>query len=64
MRGLPTRFAAGSNPAISAHSLTADLRAWFDADMARTGRELLSKLQFAHPEAYPDGLLRTVQRRL
>ncbi len=44
--------------------VTADLRAWFDADMARTGRELLSKLQFAHPEAYPDGLLRTVQRRL
>ena len=32
--------------------------------MAQTGRELLSKLQFAHPQAYPDGLLRTVQRRL
>ena len=44
--------------------VTADLRAWFDADMAQTGRELLAKLQFVHPEAYPDGLLRTVQRRL
>ena len=44
--------------------VTVELRAWFDADMARTGRELLSKLQFAHPQAYPDGLLRTVQRRL
>ena len=44
--------------------VTDDLRALFDADMAQTGRELLSQLQFAHPEAYPDGLLRTVQRRL
>jgi hypothetical protein len=44
--------------------VTDDLRALFDADMAQTGRELLTKLQFAHPEAYPDGLLRTVQRRL
>lgn len=43
--------------------VTDDLRALFDADMAQTGRELLSKLQFAHPQAYPDGLLRTVQRR-
>jgi hypothetical protein len=25
---------------------------------------LLSKLQIAYPDAYPDGLLRTVQRRL
>ena len=44
--------------------VTDDLRALFDADMAQTGRELLLKLQFAHPETYPDGLLRTVQRRL
>ena len=44
--------------------MTDDLRALFDADMAQTGRELLSKLQSAHPGAYPDGLLRTVQRRL
>lgn len=45
-------------------NVTNDLRAWFDEDRAQTGRELLSKLQIAHPDAYPDGLLRTVQRRL
>ena len=44
--------------------MTNDLRAWFDEDRAQTGRDLLSKLQIAHPDAYPDGLLRTVQRRL
>ena len=44
--------------------VTNDLRAWFDEDRARTGRDLLSKLQIAYPDAYPDGLLRTVQRRL
>ena len=44
--------------------VTSELRAWFDEDRAQTGRELLSKLQAAHPDAYPDALLRTVQRRL
>ncbi len=44
--------------------VTNDLRAWFDENRAQTGRELLTKLQAAHPETYPDGLLRTVQRRL
>ena len=44
--------------------MTGDLRAWFDEDLAQTGRDLLSRLQIAHPDAYPDGLLRTVQRRL
>ena len=44
--------------------VTSDLRAWFDEDRAQTGRELLSKLQAVHPDAYPDALLRTVQRRL
>lgn len=44
--------------------VTGDLRAWFDEDLAQTGRDLLSRLQIAHPDAYPDGLLRTVQRRL
>ena len=34
--------------------VTDDLREWFDVDMAQTGRELLPKLQFAHPETYPD----------
>jgi hypothetical protein len=43
---------------------TLELRAWFEADRAQTGRDLLSKLQAAHPGEYPDALLRTVQRRL
>ncbi|WP_442880234.1 transposase [Aurantimonas sp. A2-1-M11] len=44
--------------------VTDDLKAWFDEAPSRTGRELLSRLQVAHPNAYPDALLRTVQRRL
>jgi hypothetical protein len=30
----------------------------------QTGAELLTKLQAEHPGAYPDKLLRTLQRRL
>ncbi len=45
-------------------AVTAEIRAWFDEDPSQTGRELLSKLQAAHPGIYPDALLRTVQRRL
>ncbi len=44
--------------------VTHDLRTWFDGDRAQTGRDLLSKLQATHPGTHPDGLLRTVQRRL
>jgi hypothetical protein len=44
--------------------VTAQLRAWFDADPSRTGRELLARLQVEYPDCYPDRLLRTVQRRL
>lgn len=44
--------------------VTGDLKEWFDADPSQTGRELLGKLQAAHPDAYPDGLIRTVQRRV
>ena len=44
--------------------VTEDLRAWFDAEPWRTGRELLDRLQAEHPDGYPDALLRTVQRRL
>jgi len=43
---------------------TDDLKAWFDEDQSQTGHELLRKLQAAHPDAYPDALLRTVQRRV
>ena len=41
-----------------------ELRGWFEAEPWRTGRELLERLQAAYPGAYPDALLRTVQRRL
>ena len=44
--------------------VTAQLRAWFDADPSRTGCELLERLQVEHPGCYPDHLLRTLQRRL
>jgi hypothetical protein len=45
-------------------AVTADLRSWFDAEPWRTGHELLERLQQAYPGAYPDALLRTLQRRL
>ena len=44
--------------------VTDDLKAWFDEDPSKTGHELLCRLQAAHPDAYPDMLLRTVQRRV
>ena len=44
--------------------VAAELETWFEADPGVTGRQLLDKLQAAHPETYPDKLLRTVQRRL
>ena len=40
------------------------LREWFEAEPWRTGRELLERLQAEHPGVYPDGQLRTLQRRL
>jgi hypothetical protein len=40
------------------------LRAWFEAEPWRTGRELLERLQVEQPGVYPDGQLRTLQRRL
>ena len=45
-------------------AVTDELRVWFDADPASTGRQLLERLQETYPECYPDGLVRTVQRRL
>jgi hypothetical protein len=38
--------------------------AWFTAEPWRTSRELLERLQAEQPGIYPDGLLRTLQRRL
>jgi hypothetical protein len=40
------------------------LRGWFEAEPWRTSRELLVRLQAEYPGMYPDGLLRTCQRRL
>lgn len=45
-------------------TVTDTLKAGFEADPGVTGRQLLDRLQVAHPEAYPDFLVRTVQRRL
>jgi hypothetical protein len=44
--------------------VTVQLRLWFTAEPWRTGRELLEQLQAEYPGTYPDGLLRTLQRRL
>ena len=44
--------------------VTKQLHAWFEAEPWSTGRQLLERLQAAHPDEYPDGLLRTVQRRV
>ena len=43
---------------------TPDLRRWFEAEPWRTGSELLSRLQTEYPGAYPNKLLRTLQRGL
>jgi len=43
---------------------TSDLRKWSEAEPWRTGSELLSRLQEEYPGAYPNKLLRTLQRRL
>jgi hypothetical protein len=45
-------------------AVTAPLRTWFEAEPWRTARELLEKLQAEQPGNYPNGLLRTLQRRL
>ena len=44
--------------------VTEQLRGWFEADPSRTSHELLEQLQAEYPDRYPDGLLRTVQRRV
>lgn len=44
--------------------MTAQLREWFEAEPWRTSRELLQRLQAEQPGAYPNGRLRTLQRRM
>ncbi len=43
---------------------TVQVREWFDAEPWRTSRELFERLQGEHPGVYPDGQVRTLQRRL
>jgi hypothetical protein len=45
-------------------AVTEELRAWFEADPSCSGGKMLGRLQAAYPGRYPDGLIRTVQRRL
>ena len=45
-------------------AVTAELEEWFEAEPWRTSRELLERLQVKYPGVYPDGLIRTVQRRM
>lgn len=45
-------------------SVSPEVRAWFEAEPWRTGRELFQRLQANHPGVYPAGQLRTLQRRL
>lgn len=45
-------------------TVTHQPKEWFDAEPWSTGRELLDKLQLEYPGRFPDGLLRTIQRRL
>jgi hypothetical protein len=44
-------------------TVSAELRAWFKAEPAQTERELFERLQAQYPGTYPDGQLRTCQRR-
>lgn len=45
-------------------AVTVELHTWFEERPDISGRALLERLQAAHPERYPEGLLGTVQRRL
>jgi len=44
--------------------VTAQLQVWFEAEPWRTSRELLERLQVEQPGSYPDGQVRTLQRRV
>jgi hypothetical protein len=40
------------------------MRDWFEAEPWRTARELFERLRREQPGVFPDGQLRTLQRRL
>src|SRR5205807_2832213 len=45
-------------------AVTTELRGWFEAEPWHTSRELFERLQAQCPGIYPEGQLRTLQRRL
>jgi hypothetical protein len=45
-------------------AVDAQVRSWFEAEPERTGKELFKRLQTEHPNVFPDGQLRTFQRRI
>jgi hypothetical protein len=45
-------------------AVTVELQGWFEAEPWHTSRELLERLQAQCPGIYPNGQLRTLQRRL
>ena len=59
--GKPKRERRRPDPLVK---VTGQLRDWFEAEPWSTSRQLLEKLQAAHPGEYPDNLPRTLQRRV
>lgn len=45
-------------------TVDAQARTWFAAEPERTGKELFQRLQSENPHVFPDGQLRTFQRRI
>jgi hypothetical protein len=45
-------------------TVDAQVRTWFEAEPERTGKELFKRLQSENPDVFPDGQLRTFQRRI
>ncbi len=68
-RGSPDQYAEAKAKRLRRRpdplaAVTSVLRGWFEAEPWRTSRELLERLQAEYPGLYPNGLLRTCQRRL
>jgi hypothetical protein len=45
-------------------AVAAEVRGWFETEPWRTGRQLFERLQATYPGSFPDGQIRTLQRRL
>src|SRR6478672_13924956 len=57
----PKRLRRRPDPFVA---VTTELREWFETEPWHTSRELLERLQAQYPGVYPEGQLRTLQRRL